>query len=56
MDDIFQRAEKPPEFPQDDWQESARVGLHHRALPKMGDDKVVWFWFGPHEEYERLIK
>ena len=34
---------------------SARVGLDHRALAfDMGED-LVWFWIGPHDEYDRLI-
>ena len=34
---------------------SARVGLEHRALatPEGGD--FLWFWIGPHDEYDRLL-
>lgn len=33
-----------------------RVGLHYRALA-LDDppDRVVWFWIGRHDEYDRLI-
>lgn len=34
---------------------SARVGLDHRALARVTEDRVVWFWIGAHDEYERLI-
>ena len=32
-----------------------RVGLHYRALAVQQEWDVVWFWVGPHAEYERLI-
>jgi hypothetical protein len=34
---------------------SARVGLHHRALGIEAPDGIVWFWIGPHAEYDKLI-
>ena len=34
---------------------SARVGLEHRALAFDLDGHFVWFWIGPHDEYDRLI-
>jgi hypothetical protein len=34
---------------------SARVGLRYRALAKERKDGLVWFWIGPHDEYEQLI-
>jgi hypothetical protein len=34
---------------------SARVGLQYRALAVEGEDALVWFWIGDHDEYERLI-
>ena len=34
---------------------SARVGLELRALAFDLGDHLVWFWIGPHDEYERLI-
>lgn len=35
---------------------SARVGRGHRALARESDDGLVWFWIGPHAEYDRLLK
>ncbi len=35
---------------------SARVGLHHRVLAKERSEGLVWFWIGPHDEYEQLLK
>jgi len=34
---------------------SVRVGLHYRALAVEQEADVVWFWVGPHAEYERMI-
>lgn len=34
---------------------SARVGRHHRAVGILAkSDDVVWFWIGPHEQYEKI--
>jgi hypothetical protein len=35
---------------------SARVALDWRALGVLEGDTVVWFWVGPHDEYEALLK
>jgi len=35
---------------------SIRVGLGWRALGFKEEDTVVWFWIGPHSEYERMIQ
>lgn len=35
---------------------SVRVGLDHRALAARKGDDFVWFWIGPHSEYDRLIR
>jgi hypothetical protein len=35
---------------------SARVDLDWRALGLMQGDTMIWFWVGPHSEYERLLK
>jgi hypothetical protein len=32
---------------------SVRVGLHYRALAKDRSNGLVWFWIGPHDEYDR---
>ena len=34
---------------------SVRVGSSYRALGVDSPDGILWFWVGPHEEYERLI-
>lgn len=40
---------------------SARVGRDYRAVALRerdgsGEDVVSWFWIGPHDEYDRLLK
>lgn len=35
---------------------SVRVGLHYRALAVEDGADVVWFWVGPHAEYNRLLR
>jgi hypothetical protein len=35
---------------------SVRIGLGWRALGAPEGDAIVWFWIGPHAEYDRLIK
>lgn len=35
---------------------SVRVSIGWRALGMKEDDVVVWFWIGPHPEYERLLR
>ncbi|MGH8497999.1 MAG: hypothetical protein ACRERV_04205 [Methylococcales bacterium] len=36
---------------------SVRVGIGWRAMGVMKDsDTIVWFWIGPHGEYEKLLK
>ena len=34
---------------------SARVGLGYRALGQMDGEDIVWFWIGPHAEYDKLL-
>jgi hypothetical protein len=35
---------------------SVRVGRSYRAVGlRSGADEVVWFWIGPHEQYEKLL-
>ncbi len=34
---------------------SARVGIHYRAVGIRDGDEIVWFWIGPHAEYDHLI-
>ena len=35
---------------------SARVGLRYRVLAKERAEGLVWFWIGPHDQYERLLR
>ena len=35
---------------------SARVGRSYRVVGLIEEDNViVWFWIGPHEQYETLL-
>jgi hypothetical protein len=34
---------------------SARVGIQYRALAVEDGDDLVWFWIGPHGEYDRIL-
>jgi hypothetical protein len=34
---------------------SVRIDIDWRAVGVMRDDEVIWFWIGPHKEYERLL-
>ena len=34
---------------------SARVGLHYQALATESESDLVWFWIGPHAEYDKLV-
>ena len=34
---------------------SARVGISYRAVAVQDGDDFVWFWIGPHAEYDRII-
>jgi len=35
---------------------SVRVGLGHRALGRLDGSEIVWFWIGPHAEYDKLLR
>jgi len=35
---------------------SARVGIKYRAVAVEVEEDLVWFWIGPHAEYDRLIQ
>jgi hypothetical protein len=35
---------------------SARVGLHYRAVGIRDGDEIIWFWIGPHADYDKLVK
>jgi mRNA-degrading endonuclease RelE of RelBE toxin-antitoxin system len=34
---------------------SVRVGKHYRALGSEKPQGIVWFWIGPHAEYDKLL-
>ena len=35
---------------------SARVDLDWRAIGVLEGDTLLWFWVGPHRQYEALLK
>jgi hypothetical protein len=35
---------------------SARISIGYRVLGYRRGDEFFWFWIGPHDEYERLLK
>lgn len=35
---------------------SARINLDYRVVGTLDGDEIVWFWVGPHDLYERLLK
>lgn len=35
---------------------SVRVGLEYRALGRIQDDTIYWFWIGHHKVYDKLIR
>lgn len=35
---------------------SVRIGHDFRALGILERDTIIWFWIGPHDIYERLLK
>jgi len=34
---------------------SVRVGIHYRAIAVEEGSDLIWFWIGPHSEYDRII-
>ena len=34
---------------------SVRIDLDWRAVGVLQEEHVVWFWVGPHREYDRLL-
>ena len=34
---------------------SARIGLGYRALGQMDGEDIIWYWIGPHGEYDKLL-
>jgi len=35
---------------------SVRISMDYRALGVMHEGDIVWFWIGPHHEYDKLLK
>ncbi len=35
---------------------SVRVGIGYRALAVNSDDGPIWFWIGPHAQYDQIIR
>jgi hypothetical protein len=35
---------------------SVRVGLGYRALGQFDGSEIVWFWIGPHADYDKLLR
>ena len=36
---------------------SVRIGRDYRAVGVLrASDEIVWFWIGPHAEYEKVLK
>jgi len=35
---------------------SARVGRKHRAVAVETEEGLIWFWIGPHQEYDKLLR
>ena len=35
---------------------SVRVSMGYRALGVLSQGDMVWFWIGPHHEYDRLLR
>lgn len=35
---------------------SARISRDYRVLGYQRGSEVYWFWIGPHDEYERILK
>jgi hypothetical protein len=35
---------------------SARIGINYRAVGQLSDSSILWFWVGPHAEYDVLLR
>jgi hypothetical protein len=35
---------------------SVRVGIGYRALAIEDGDDLIWFWIGPHAQYDHLLR
>ena len=59
-DKNFELLERDPRHPSLQFKKvgkawSVRVGLDHRALAVAIPEGFLWFWIGPHSEYERQV-
>lgn len=59
-DRCFEQLKRDPKYPSLHFKKvgrfrSARVGEHYRAVGVESSDGIVWFWIGPHAEYDKLI-
>jgi mRNA-degrading endonuclease RelE of RelBE toxin-antitoxin system len=34
---------------------SARINIDYRAVGVLDGNEIVWFWIGPHAEYNKLL-
>ena len=34
---------------------AARININYRAVGVVDGGEIVWFWIGPHAEYEKLL-
>jgi hypothetical protein len=34
---------------------SVRIGIGYRALGRVDGEDIIWFWIGPHAEYDKLL-
>ena len=34
---------------------SVRISLSYRAIGKLEDDTLIWFWIGNHNDYDQII-
>ena len=35
---------------------SVRIGRNYRAVGRLQEDTVFWYWIGKHDAYERIIE
>lgn len=35
---------------------SVRINVDYRALGEIDGNDIIWFWIGPHREYEKLLR
>ncbi|MCY3739845.1 MAG: hypothetical protein OXH00_02360 [Candidatus Poribacteria bacterium] len=35
---------------------SVRINVDYRAVGEIDENDIIWFWIGPHREYEKLLR